>query len=220
MRKKFEKIRDWSGWEGDDMIPWSKHPNNFEEEEVEEEEDEDWDIPKFDKKLSSGGYSIDGNIADEVDDNYEVDGNANVPIEDNEEEALSKEDEMDNLCYLLRKFFTMSRTEAEVSYTDGIIDVFCFFERKEKMSSIMRCFEVVDKLKRDTLQGYSSTFEMWENREGYPVFNFRFAFGGVLDNGGIDEDDADAPWGDDNLEGFPASRAHNAKLQGGAGPFQ
>lgn len=93
------------------------------------------------------------------------------------------EDDVDeNLCYLLRKFFTMSKIEADVTYSDGIIDIFCFLEKKEKMSSILRCFELVDKLKRDTLQGYFSEFELWENRNGYPVFNFKFSMEDLEDN--------------------------------------
>jgi len=84
-------------------------------------------------------------------------------------------DEMENLCYLLRKFFSMSRIEAEVTYSDGIIDIFVFMEKKEKIGTLLRCFELVNKLKRDTLQGYFSEFEMWENKNGYPVFNFKFS---------------------------------------------
>jgi hypothetical protein len=106
------------------------------------------------------------------------------PYEDDySEEDSDMPDEMENLCYLLRKFFSMSRLEAEVSYSDGIIDIFVFMEKKEKISSLLRCFELVNKLKRDTLQGYHSEFEIWENKNGYPVFNFKFSMD-ELDNDG------------------------------------
>ena len=107
--------------------------------------------------------------SEEDDHNYD-------PYDDNEDdEEVGVPDEMENLCYLLRKFFSMSRLEAEVTYSDSIIDIFVFMEKKEKMSTLLRCFELVDKLKRDTLQGYYSEFEIWENKNGYPVFNFKFS---------------------------------------------
>lgn len=127
--------------------------------------------------------------------------------DDFDQEQVDKDGEMETLCSLLRKFFTISNIEAEVVYNDGHIDIFCFLEKKEKMSSIIRVFEVVDKLKRDTLQGYKSKFELWENRQGYPVMNFQFGFG---EDDTFDDDDSGVPWIEDDSEPTSRHSTHSA----------
>lgn len=151
MKTRF-KIESWGGFNDD--------------------EEEEYYLRNYDK-IPDGE---DDEIYDEDHPNYD-----RIPseedLEDYNTDDNSKDDDMESLCYLLRKFFSMSNIEAEVTYVKGAIEIYCFLEKKEKMGTIMRCFDVVEKLERDTLQGYSCSFEMWENREGYPVLNFQFTFG-------------------------------------------
>jgi hypothetical protein len=86
-------------------------------------------------------------------------------------------DDMQHLLYLLRTMFKNSGVE-NVYVENKKMNIFISVEmrRRETIKDIMRVFEVANKLKRDILAQYDSEFEIWETKEGRPIFGFNFYY--------------------------------------------
>jgi hypothetical protein len=95
----------------------------------------------------------------------------------------SEEDDMQHLLYLLRTMFRNSGIEECYIESKGM-DIYITVEmrRRERLKDIIKVFEVANKLKKDILAQYDSEFEMWETKEGNPLFEFCFYYGEGLDN--------------------------------------
>jgi len=101
--------------------------------------------------------------------------------EEEEESYFSEEptdgDEEDHLCYLIRSMFSNYGINAQVERDELDITVFVFLEMKERMKNILKTFDVVHKLKKDILPQYDSEMELYESKQGYPIFKFDFFYG-------------------------------------------
>ena len=100
------------------------------------------------------------NEADEFDD-------------DNEE---SFEETAKHLCYLVRKLLSnqLPNIDTDVDYNNDGLEVYFFLQRREKIEVLVKIFECAYKLKKETLHQYISEVELYESKEGYPVFLFTF----------------------------------------------
>ena len=116
----------------------------------------------------------------------EVDGNKADVSQEEEEEDVYYNDEMENLCYLIRKLFKNNRVEADVDYSDSDIKVYIYLQKREKISTLLRSFEVAMKLRKDILPQYLPEVELFENKQGFPIMMFTFSY-----DDGDDGDDGD-----------------------------
>jgi hypothetical protein len=116
------------------------------------------------------------------DDDEDFDKDVPKYQEEEEEESYfseepSDDDEEDHLCYLIRSMFNNSGINAQVERDDLDITVYVFLQRKERMKSILKTFDVVHKLKKDILPQYDSEMELYESKQGFPIFKFDFFYG-------------------------------------------
>lgn len=102
---------------------------------------------------------------------------------DEEESEIPNED-MDHLVYLLRSLFRNSGIDASISYKNLDINIMVDLNKREKLSNILRVFDVVKKLKKDILLQYECEFELWEAKGGQPILTFNFSY-----NEGISDSD-------------------------------
>lgn len=110
-------------------------------------------------------YSMSGSLDDDDDDEDDLD---DVQSED-----------MENLLYLLRTLFKNSGVEADIDHKGLDIIVCVVLNKKEKISSVLKVFDVAKKLKKDILPQYDSEFEMWETKTGEPMLTFNFNYEGA-----------------------------------------
>lgn len=110
-------------------------------------------------------YSMSGTLDDDDDDDEDLD---DVQSED-----------MENLLYLLRTLFKNSGVDADIDSKGLDIIVCVVLNKKEKISSILKVFDVAKKLKKDILPQYDSEFEMWETKTGEPMLTFNFNYEGA-----------------------------------------
>jgi hypothetical protein len=114
------------------------------------------------------------NKKSEFDDDYEY---GNYEEDDYENDDDVDVDDMQHLLYLLRTMFKNSGVE-DVYVESKKMDISISVEmrRRETIKDIMRVFEVANKLKKDILAQYDSEFEMWETKQGKPMFVFNFYY--------------------------------------------
>ncbi len=79
--------------------------------------------------------------------------------------------------------------EVDVDYNGYDISIYSFPEKREKISSILKIFDIVYKLKKDILPQYESEFELYESKKGDPVFSFQFSYDSDGVSSGEDLDD-------------------------------
>lgn len=103
-----------------------------------------------------------------------------------ESEDDIQSDDMQHLTYLLRSMFRNSGIhDVEVDSKGLDVMVYCIMSRRERLSNIIKAFEVAAKLKKDILSQYDSDFEMFETKSGSPMLTFNFYY-----NEGLDDDNA------------------------------
>jgi hypothetical protein len=91
------------------------------------------------------------------------------------------DDDVQHLTYLLRQMFRNSGVD-NVQITakrneDIVIEV--NMAKKETLRSIIKVFEVANKLKRDILAQYDAEFDIWQSKSGGGILSFGF----TLDEG-------------------------------------
>jgi hypothetical protein len=89
-------------------------------------------------------------------------------------------DNIQDLLDVLRKLFMNSglyNVEIENSKRDIIISI--ELRNRERLRDIIKLFEVVNGLKVDILPQYDSEFDMWETKEGAPIFAFSFYYNSI-----------------------------------------
>ena len=93
---------------------------------------------------------------------------------DDEEESF--EETAKHLCYLVRKLLSnqLPNIDTDVDYNNDGLEVYFFLQRREKIDVLVKIFECAYKLKKETLPQYISEVELYESKEGYPVFLFTF----------------------------------------------
>lgn len=87
---------------------------------------------------------------------------------------ISLDDGMVSVCDLVRELFKNVKLDADVEYDELDISIYVFLQKKEKIRSLMRAFEVVYKLQKDVLAHYDCEVELYENKEGYPILAYQF----------------------------------------------
>jgi len=111
-------------------------------------------------------------------DNYEYDDEYDYgddyDYDDDNDDIV--EDDMEHLLYLLRSMFKNSGIDVSVSNKKMNINIYILLTTKERLRHIITIFEIINKLKRDILIQYSCEFQMWENRQGRPYFDFDFIY--------------------------------------------
>lgn len=139
------------------------------------------------KQYDYGQYGEYDDFYDDEDEDYY--GSEQTKSSKSDEDKYGEEDDDDDvehLSYLLRQMFRNS----------GIYDVRITARRnrdisievhmaiKETLRSVIKVFEVANKLKRDILAQYDAEFDIWETKNGSVL-----AFGFSLDEG-LDDDNA------------------------------
>jgi len=96
-----------------------------------------------------------------------------------DKEDSDVDDDSEHLLYLLRTMFRNNGVDVDVTSKRGEdIVISCYMGENETLKSVIKVFEVANKLKRDILSQYDSEFEMWESKKG-AILNFGF----TLDEG-------------------------------------
>jgi hypothetical protein len=83
---------------------------------------------------------------------------------------------MGELSYWVREMFRSNNLLAEVENDNYDLSVYVFLEKTERMSKLLNLFEVVEKISTDLLSYYNAEVELYENKEGFPVFKFNFTW--------------------------------------------
>lgn len=120
-------------------------------------DDEAEDITNYDKKSMKFSNNLD-DYEDDVDD--------------------TQSDDMQHLLYLLRTLFKNSGIDASLENKGLDIIVCVVLNKKEKLSSIIKVFDVAKKLQKDILPQYDAEFEMWETKTRDPMLTFNFMYEG------------------------------------------
>jgi hypothetical protein len=128
------------------------------------------------KNYDYGQYGEYDDFYDEEDEDYYA-GRS-------DDDDYEEDDDVEHLSYLLRQMFKNSGID-DVRVTakknrDILIEV--HMSKKETLRSIIKVFEVANKLKRDILAQYDAEFDIWKSKNGSIL-----AFGFGLDEG-LDDD--------------------------------
>jgi hypothetical protein len=113
-----------------------------------------------------------------------------------DEDDSEYDDDMSHLCYLLRSMFNNSNVDVNVENSGLDLSITAQFARRESLSDIVKVFEIVKKIKKDILAQYSSSYEIWETKQGTPMITFEF----MLEDEDSDKDGVvtgdkdDYPW--------------------------
>jgi len=147
-------------------------------------------LKKFNQLFEREGFDdIDGYDDDAYDYSREDEYNGE------DENDSEYDDDMSHLCYLLRSMFNNSSIDVEVENKGLDLSIIAQFSRRESLGDIVKVFEIVKKIKKDVLAQYSSSFEIWETKQGIPVISFDFLLEDDDDKDGIVTDDKDDyPW--------------------------
>jgi hypothetical protein len=92
--------------------------------------------------------------------------------QDDEDEI--PDDPSGELCYWLRKMYAANGLNSYVESDGADITAYVFLEKRVKFDVIMNVFETTDKIKTDLLSSYDVEVELYESKEGKPVFKFDF----------------------------------------------
>jgi hypothetical protein len=114
----------------------------------------------------------DENASDLYDGIEELGELGDLPEDDLPEDDFDSE--MNYLCDTIQSLFDNSDLYVDINYEDLNITVFVFLEKVERMKSLTKAFDIANKLRKDILPQYESEFELYENKEGYPVICFEF----------------------------------------------
>jgi hypothetical protein len=147
-------------------------------------------LKKFNQLFEREGFDdIDG--YDYEDDYDDYDYGHNKDAYKGEDEDEDSDDDMSHLCYLLRSMFGNSNIDVDVENKGLDLSIIAHFARRESLSDIVKVFEIVRKIKKDVLAQYSSSYEMWETKQGVPVISFDFILDDDYDKDGVVTDDKD-----------------------------
>lgn len=121
---------------------------------------------------------------DEEDEDYYAGKSSNPKFDDVDDFEDYEEDEDDDavehLTYLLRQMFRNSGINDVRVTAKGNEDIMVevHMTKKESLRSIIKVFEVANKLKRDILAQYYTEFDIWKSRTGGSILTFSFTLNG------------------------------------------
>lgn len=116
------------------------------------------------------------NWEDEIDDMVEDEEDSEVQDNPDFDEG------MEELCETLETLFENHGISVNITYDSLDISIYVFLDKKEDLKNLVRVFDVANKLKNDILPQYDSEFEIYENKEGYPIVSFDFTYSDSKDN--------------------------------------
>jgi len=150
-------------------------------------------LKKFKQLFEREGFDyIDDPFYDD-DDNYYSRYDKEYKGEDEDDDSY--DDDMSHLCYLLRSMFNNSNIDVNVENSGLDLSITAQFGRRESLIDIIRVFEIIKKIKKDILAQYSSSYEIWETKQGVPMITFEFMLEDDDDKDGVVTDDKDDyPW--------------------------
>jgi hypothetical protein len=147
----------------------------FEARNEGEEYDDDWNDSKY--RPSDG---------DEYDDFYDDE-------EDWSDDGASGE--VNELAYWIRQLFKTNKINCSVeSESNYGLTTYVFLSKKEKISNLLKVFEVVNQVKNELLTQYDVEFELYENKHGEPIFKFNFTWSSEVDDSDDVEGEDGVPW--------------------------
>ena len=121
---------------------------------------------------------------DGYEDDYEDDYFDQYGKEDIDE--VSDEEEEDNLGYLIRTFLSARGITSYVESDGKDVTIYIYLKKREKIKSLTKIFDVVvNNMKTQMFEDYYLETELYETKEGAPIFSFTFY------SDGIDRDDTD-----------------------------
>jgi len=132
---------------------------------------------KYESYDDEDDFDDEDDLDDEDDDYY---GRPSYSTKDESDDVISSD--MEHLLYLLRTFFKNSGVEVQMQNKGLDISIVSVLNKKEKISGVIKVFDVIKKLKRDILPQYDSEFEMWETKDGRPLLTFNFYYGEGLED--------------------------------------
>lgn len=95
---------------------------------------------------------------------------------DPEEEDDIQSDDMEHLISLIIRLFKNVGIEVDIDHVGLDISIYVTLNKKEKISNILRVFDVAKKLKKDVLIQYESVFDLSDTRDGRPILIFDFIY--------------------------------------------
>ena len=143
----------------------------FEQYDSPEDDDDLYGRPSYSSKKIHSGYD---------------------PDEDDEIQG----DDMEHLLYLLRSLFKNTGVDVEIEHKGLDIMIYAVLNKKEKMKTVLKIFDVAKKLKKDILAQYDSEFELWETKSGHPMLTFNFFYddGDGDDNAAFSDNKGNIPF--------------------------
>ena len=169
------------------------------------DDDDDDDDDDFDDDLDELDYDEHGLDKSDVFDTKEERRKSEPKFD----EGYTQEDfeaDMESLTYLIRQLFKNTNIEVDVDYDGLDIKLYVFLNKREKMKSLLKIFDLVYKLKKDILPQYHSEVELYQSKVKDPVLCFMFDYmevgGNISTNkgdekfnqAGITDRDADLPF--------------------------
>lgn len=95
-------------------------------------------------------------------------------LDETEDDTSKDTSEMDEVCYQIRKLFKIRGVDVQVNHEEFDIMVYVFLSKREKISSLLKSFDVVKKLQKDIIPDYDCEAELYENKKGFPILAFSF----------------------------------------------
>jgi len=86
------------------------------------------------------------------------------------------DDGMEDLCQTIESLYERSGLQVSSDYNGLDIEIFVFLDNKENLKTVIKAFDVSNKLKNDILPQYDSEFEIYENKKWEPIILFTFNY--------------------------------------------
>ena len=110
----------------------------------------------------------------------------------------SGDSDVDELCFWVRKMFSTHKIESKVESEDYNLHSYIFLNKREKIGSLLKIFNVVSKIKNELLTEYSAEVELYENKKGLPILKFDFYWSDGeeddIDDVKVDDSDGKLPF--------------------------
>jgi len=86
------------------------------------------------------------------------------------------DDDINQLLDLLSNYFENQGVDIQLEHDGLDITIYHILNKKDKLSTVTKVFNIVKKVKKDILPQYDSEFELWETKDKLPILNFTFTY--------------------------------------------
>lgn len=107
------------------------------------------------------------------------------------EESGGFKDDVEELCFWVEQMFVSNGLDVSVTSEEYDLNVYTFLNHREKISTLLKAFDVVGRVKGELLSKYNVELELYESKEGYPILKFSFTWEDVEEDYNDDDDDDD-----------------------------